>query len=104
MKNVYNFFQDPGHGWLAVPLVDIKELGIEHIITGYSYQKGGTAYLEEDCDASVFFKAYEDKFGKKPEYVSKHTNGTSPIRSYGGYQTTANHDPQGYMKFMGYGG
>ena len=42
---------DPGHGWLAVKLSEIKMLGIETDISEFSYIKGKTAYLEEDCDA-----------------------------------------------------
>ena len=43
---------DPGHGWLAVKLSDLKMLGIEANITDFSYIKGKTAYLEEDKDAA----------------------------------------------------
>ena len=60
----YVFHTDPGHGWLAVPFKDLYALGIEDKISGYSYVKGKTAYLEEDCDAAVFINAYKAKFGK----------------------------------------
>jgi len=73
----YIFHTDPGHGWVAVPFKDIVELGIQNDISGYSYVKGKTAYLEEDCDAAVFIKAYKAKFGKMfkfRESYKEHTN------------------------------
>ena len=47
-------YSDPGHAWGAVKRKVIDELGLTNTITGYSYQKGGTVYLEEDCDLSNF--------------------------------------------------
>ena len=54
------FISDPGHGWLEVDKQDITLLGIRKNISSYSYQKGGKAYLEEDCDAHVFITAAEN--------------------------------------------
>ena len=69
MENkTYIFHTDPGHGWLAVPFKDIHRLGIGEKISGYSYIKGKTAYLEEDCDAGVFIDAYKKEFGKMFEF------------------------------------
>ena len=48
------FFEDSGHGWLAVHMAHLRALGIEQKITGYSYRDGDIAYLEEDCDAALF--------------------------------------------------
>jgi hypothetical protein len=53
----YNFYTDPGHGWLEVPLAELKRLGIVEKISSYSYRDGELAYLEEDCDYSVFLEA-----------------------------------------------
>jgi hypothetical protein len=61
------------------------ELGIVTQISAYSYMRGATAYLEEDCDAALFFVAYCDKHGMKPKHTYKHTNNRSPIRNYEGY-------------------
>ena len=73
MKNkTYTFYEDPGHGWLAVPLGNLVELGVADKITGYSYLSGGMAYLEEDCDLGVFVLAYKDKYGKLPEIKQKY--------------------------------
>jgi hypothetical protein len=52
---------DPGHAWLAVKLSEIKMLGIQTDISAYSYVKGKTAYLEEDCDAGKFIDAMRAK-------------------------------------------
>ena len=54
MKKTYTFISDPGHGWLKVPLADLLELGITDRISQYSYHNGKYAFLEEDCDASIF--------------------------------------------------
>lgn len=52
---------DPGHSWLAVKLSELRMLGIETEISEYSYVKGKTAYLEEDCDAVRFITAMNSK-------------------------------------------
>lgn len=63
---------DPGHGWLAVKREELIAMGILHHITSYSYQKGATVYLEEDCDASTFVEAYKTQFGVMPNMKSTH--------------------------------
>jgi hypothetical protein len=45
---------DSGHGWLKVRLGYVYGLDI----SGYSYMDNQFAYLEEDCDAQVFYKKY----------------------------------------------
>lgn len=55
----YIFFEDPGHGWLQVPVSEIQSLGIEHEISGFSYSDEKYFYLEEDCDVEVFENARE---------------------------------------------
>ena len=60
-KIVKVMHSDPGHAWLAVKLSEIKMLGIETQISSYSYVKGKTAYLEEDCDAGKFIQAMRAK-------------------------------------------
>lgn len=72
------YFQDPGHGWLAVPLPTLTEWGITP--SRYSYRDGATAYLEEDCDAGLFMRAAKDR-GVSVELVESHSNGDSFIRS-----------------------
>lgn len=81
----YKFYADPGHGWLAVKIEELMQLGIITQISTYSYMRGATAYLEEDCDASLFFNAYKDKYGTDLKHDYKHTNNRSPIRNYDSY-------------------
>jgi hypothetical protein len=84
VKKSYNFLQDPGHGWVAVPLKDLAELGLSRQdFSAYSYEsKAGTvAYLEEDCDAPKFIAHFEKRFDHKPALVEKHTNNRSHVRS-----------------------
>lgn len=52
-----NFYSDPGHGWLAVPLALLDRLNLFDKISSYSYMRGALAHLEEDLDASTFLAA-----------------------------------------------
>lgn len=65
MNKKYQFFNDPGHGWLKVSIAEIKTLGIADKISSYSYRTKNYAYLEEDCDYSIFVTAWEAKHGIK---------------------------------------
>ena len=79
----YTFHQDPGHGWLEVPVTDLQELGLSiGDFTKYSYRRGENVYLEEDLDAGVFVNAYEAMHGQEVKYRSQYTDYDSPIRSY----------------------
>jgi len=51
------FYSDGGHGWLKVSKKQLRQLGIENQISSYSYMRNDFAYLEEDCDLSVFMVA-----------------------------------------------
>ena len=86
------YYTDGAHGWYAVKRSLIDELGIAQRITPFSYQKGGTVYLEEDCDAGVFFNALEAA-GFTPAEISSRTverdqsmKGPSRIRYYEDYK------------------
>jgi hypothetical protein len=81
----YAFHEDPGHGWLEVTRQDLIDLGIDQDVSPYSYQNGQNVFLEEDCDMTLFFKAYEKKFGEKPETMYFYEENT-PIRRYQHYQ------------------
>ena len=83
-----NYFTDPGHGWVSVKLQTLLDLGIHNKISTYSYTRGKTAYLEEDCDLGVLFQACKDK-DIKINLKEKHTNNRSPIRSYNPYTIRA---------------
>ena len=59
MQTFY-FYTDPGHGWLEVPRALLQELGIAEKISAYSYQRGETVFLEEDCDYFHFYQAMKN--------------------------------------------
>ena len=86
MKNLkLNYFTDPGHGWVSVKLQVLRDLGIADQVSTYSYMRGSSAYLEEDCDLGLLYKAC-DAIGIKIDLTEKHTNNRSPIRSYAVYR------------------
>jgi len=60
-QKTYVFHEDAGHGWLAVKRAELVTLGLLEKISGCSYEKGNTVYLEEDCDASLFIEAMRNK-------------------------------------------
>lgn len=79
---VYPFFSDPGHGWLKVPMNDVRALGIAGEISHYSYRDGDNAYLEEDCDLSRFMHAAKAAGWNVDIEERKPANNSSRIRSY----------------------
>lgn len=81
MKKVYHFVSDPSHGWLKVDMEEIKRLEIYHVISTFSYQRNGVAYLEEDRDMSIFMEAKKAK-GETVKIKEFNRNGRSRIRNY----------------------
>lgn len=73
------YHQDPGHGWIEVPMSTVRYLGIGPKVTGCSYRSGDTAYLEEDCDAVLLVEACK-AHGIKLELRDAHSNADSFIR------------------------
>lgn len=57
MKDTYTFHTDPGHGWLAVPIEDVTESGIEPTRCSFHNPASSTVFLEEDIDAPAFLAA-----------------------------------------------
>jgi hypothetical protein len=85
------FYQDPGHGWIAVPSGALALAGLtKNDFTSCSYQskKGTMLYLEEDCDATTFVQAFEVTFGFKPYFIEQHSNKRHWIRSLPQLETT----------------
>jgi len=74
-------YEDPSHGWLAVPMQWLEELGIVGKISDYSFIKGTTAYLEEDSDMAEFYTAAKAA-GFRLFIDYHHTDNSSPVRSY----------------------
>jgi hypothetical protein len=81
----YIWAVDAGHEWLAVKQSELVNLDIAHKISSYSYMKGGTVYLEGDCDAAVFFDAYKAKFGHEPKTKQGKVWDRQPCRSFRSY-------------------
>ena len=75
------WYSDPGHGWLAVKRKVLNEYGVANQISPYSYQRGGTVYLEEDSDAQKMINALAQK-GVAIVFQHHQTDRRSPIRSY----------------------
>lgn len=78
----FKFYADAGHAWLAVRTADIEAVGLK--VTGfshYSYCKGDTFYLEEDCDAGIFIEQWKQVHGAFVYTLVDHGN-RSRIRSF----------------------
>jgi hypothetical protein len=75
------YYTDPGHGWIAIKRKVLNDLEVADKITVFSYQKGQTVYLEEDCDAFLVMQKLSEK-GITVTIDRKHTNNRSPIRNY----------------------
>lgn len=88
MKNTITipFYSDAGHGWAKVSFKLLAQLGISNKITAYSYMRGDSAYLEEDCDVSTLFKAAEAA-GITIKWREMPQSNYSRIRSYQPYAT-----------------
>ncbi len=85
MQKVFQVFSDPGHGWAKVPFKVLESLGIRDKVTHYSYMRKDYAYLEEDCDLSLFVNAYRLKSGSDPKFKEYSGNKYSKIRGYDHY-------------------
>lgn len=83
-KSTFNVYDDPGHAWVKVHKSLLTKMGIADKISSYSYMRGEYAYLEEDCDFSMFALAYR-ALGGEIKYKFHHTDRYSKIRSYQHY-------------------
>ena len=80
------FYSDPSHGWLQVPHDLINQLGIGNKITRYSYRDQDCAYLEEDCDLSLFMQVAKAN-GLSITFHERNFNHDCAIRNYQRYTT-----------------
>ena len=85
---MYTFIEDSGHGWLKVPMSELKRLGIADKISPYSYANGDNAYLEEDLDISTFINA-KGGIDNVP-YRCDYHDGSCFVRGYAGYPSNEN--------------
>ena len=83
-KRTFNYYQDPAHGWVKVPVKLLQKLNIANEISSFSYFRGDYAYLEEDLDVSLFDKSMVEN-GFETIYKQFHTNKSSKIRNYKSY-------------------
>jgi len=82
----YNYYSDPAHGWMKVPISHFKKYNIDpNKITMFSYMRNNHAYLEEDCDMTYFLNALKEK-GINYKIYEYSTNKSSKIRSYERFQ------------------
>jgi len=89
IKGRYDFYTDPGHGWLKIKRDQLKKLGIEDKISSCSYQLDDDVYLEEDKDAGLFVKSLEEEEGGVflPDNLIEHkVDVPSSIRSYNSFR------------------
>ena len=82
--SLFTYHQDPGHGWIEVPLSLLEELGITEQISSCSYHSitgpKPVVYLEEDMDAGTFIEAAKAA-GIDLDYKVEHTNTDHWIRN-----------------------
>lgn len=81
------FFEDPGHGWLQVPMELLEKYGIKEKISPYSYVHGDNAYLEEDSDLGIFWEAFKEHEGRdltRDDIINTYDS-NNQIRSYEHY-------------------
>jgi hypothetical protein len=81
------FISDDGHGWLRVSKEDLAAVGLTAAdFSRYSYRNRTAIgscreyYLEEDCDAGKFIRAFVAKHGNEPQIKEVYQRGQSPIR------------------------
>ena len=78
-------FNDPGHGWLVVPIKRLVKFGIADKISSFSYMRGIYAYLEEDDDATLYIDTLRQN-GHDIKIANHYGNRESRIRNYDCYQ------------------
>ena len=86
----YTCINDPGHGWLVVPLADIKASGIADDISSCSYSHAGMVYLEEDCDYATFMLAVTGK-GWAISVTERHVDHFVGRDQYNSYRPVVHH-------------
>lgn len=83
-ERIFNFHQDPGHGWLEISEEDLADVSLKSTdFSSCSYRSDLTSflYLEEDCDLPKFLKAYKNKYGSYPKLIDVCSNNESFIRN-----------------------
>jgi hypothetical protein len=81
------YFNDGGHGWYSVKRSKLAAMGVLSKISGFSYQKGDSVYLEEDCDAGLFFNALTEEEKQSIKVIDSYSH-RSPVRNYERFSLT----------------
>ena len=89
-NRTYVIYEDAGHAWIKVPVLELFALQIASDITPYSYIYRGHAYLEEDCDLCKFFNAYHAVKGRDPKFRAVYSR-SSTVREYPKYTVEKAH-------------
>jgi len=84
----FRYYQDPGHGWVAIKIKLLKKLGIAEQISSFSYMRNDKAFLEEDCDMARLINRL-DELGITYEFIECHSSKQSKIRNYPCYNSKA---------------
>jgi len=94
INNIFTMYSDPGHAWLQVTHQDFCNVGLRPIdFSEFSFRGRDCFYLEEDCDAPKFLKAYES-LHKQLIINNVYTNSESFIRLL----PSINYPKQAYLK------
>jgi hypothetical protein len=83
MQSSFTFYNAPDHAWLMVTDADLALVGLKRSQfsgNGAWVQRrtSGQVFLEEDCDAPQFLKAWESKFGK-PQIIERYIDDRSEM-------------------------
>ena len=70
VPNTFKHFTYPGHCRYMESIQMLRKMDLLDKISSFSYQKGDWVYLEEDCDATIFF----DRYKESPKNRSYNTN------------------------------
>ena len=82
-ERTYIYHQDPAHGWVEVPLSELKLYNLN--ISRYSYMDETNAYLEEDSDLNKLWRALNER-GITMRFNYKHVEGRHWIRELPSYK------------------
>lgn len=85
-KVVRKFHTDASHGWICVKIAELEALGIADKITGFSYMRKQSAYLEEDTDYTTYLNALKSRGYELETVDGKIFDKPHPIRRFQPYQ------------------
>jgi hypothetical protein len=83
-----HYIQDPSHGWIGTDRATLQQLGIDRMISSYSYGERAPStrvWLEEDYDAGILINAL-DAAGINYIVDEEHLPGDAWIRALKRYE------------------